>query len=187
MTFVQEGSLAMQWHERFKSRLKLRGASVRVFACRSKSWKSSELITTIIGFTSHCAGELRENDLANGRPPTPPLPTTPGGAIAAVCSKCRSRRNFRIRHAQGKIVCGWKSGQLNTRFASRGATSMYNREGLCVPKTSSGASRAAAKNLTQVIASGEASSTDLALTVSISRSWPSDSDAGPRVLRCEIR
>jgi hypothetical protein len=24
MTFVQEGSLAMQWHERIKSRLKLR-------------------------------------------------------------------------------------------------------------------------------------------------------------------
>ena len=34
MTFVQEGSLAMQWHERIKSRLKLRGASARVFACR---------------------------------------------------------------------------------------------------------------------------------------------------------
>jgi len=34
MTFVQEGSLAMQWHERIKSRLKLRDASARVFACR---------------------------------------------------------------------------------------------------------------------------------------------------------
>jgi integrase-like protein len=42
---------------------------------------------------------IRETDLANRRPPTPSLSTTPGGAIAAVCSKCRSRRNLRIRHA----------------------------------------------------------------------------------------
>jgi hypothetical protein len=32
-------------------------------------------------------GRTRENDLANRRPPTPSLPTTLGGAIAAVCSK----------------------------------------------------------------------------------------------------
>jgi len=30
MTFVQEKALAMQWHERIKSRLKLRGAFARV-------------------------------------------------------------------------------------------------------------------------------------------------------------
>jgi len=34
MTFVQEGSLAKRWHERIKSRLKLRGAAARAFGCR---------------------------------------------------------------------------------------------------------------------------------------------------------
>ena len=43
---------------------------------------------------------LRENDLANRRPPLPSLLTTLGGTIAAVCSRCRSRRNLRIRHGQ---------------------------------------------------------------------------------------
>jgi hypothetical protein len=37
---------------------------------------------------------LRENDLANCRPPLPSLTTTRGGTIAAVCSRCRSQRNF---------------------------------------------------------------------------------------------
>jgi DNA-binding response OmpR family regulator len=35
---------------------------------------------------------LRENDLAYHRPRMPPL--TLGGTIAAVCSRCRSRRNY---------------------------------------------------------------------------------------------
>src|SRR5215468_1088969 len=38
----------------------------------------------------------------SGKPPPvrPSLPTTHGGTIAAVCSRCRSRRNLRIRHRQ---------------------------------------------------------------------------------------
>src|SRR5262245_31915468 len=43
---------------------------------------------------------LRENDLANGRPPTPSLTTTLGGITAAACSRCRSRHDLRIRHGQ---------------------------------------------------------------------------------------
>ena len=43
---------------------------------------------------------LPENDVANRRPPLPFSLATPGGAIAAVCSKCRSRCNLRIRHGQ---------------------------------------------------------------------------------------
>jgi hypothetical protein len=37
---------------------------------------------------------LRENDLANRRPPTPSLITTLGGTIAAVCSRCQSQRDY---------------------------------------------------------------------------------------------
>ena len=37
---------------------------------------------------------LRENDLANRRPPVPSLTTTLGGTIAAVCSRCRPQRNY---------------------------------------------------------------------------------------------
>jgi hypothetical protein len=66
--------------------------------------KSSELITTTIAFTNRSAGALRENDLASRRlPPRVSLPTTPGGAIAVASSKCRSRRNLRIRHAQDAV------------------------------------------------------------------------------------
>jgi len=45
-----------------------------------------------IAFTSRSAAALRENDLANRRPPMPSLTTTRGGTIAAVCSRCRSQR-----------------------------------------------------------------------------------------------
>jgi hypothetical protein len=41
----------------------------------SECWKSSELITTTIAFTSRFEGALGENELANRRPPTPSLPT----------------------------------------------------------------------------------------------------------------
>jgi hypothetical protein len=37
---------------------------------------------------------LREHDLADRRPPMLSLPTTLGGTIVAVYSRCRSRRNF---------------------------------------------------------------------------------------------
>src|SRR5260370_36933263 len=65
-----------------------------------ESWKSSEIITTKIEFTSRSMAVLRENVLANRRPPMPSLPTTLGGTIAAVCSRCRSQRNLRMRHGQ---------------------------------------------------------------------------------------
>ena len=45
-------------------------------------------------FTSRSVAALRENDLANHRPRMLPLITTLGGTIAAVCSRCRSRRNY---------------------------------------------------------------------------------------------
>lgn len=45
-------------------------------------------------FTSRSVAALQENDLANHRPRMPPLITTLGGTIAAVCSRCRSRRNY---------------------------------------------------------------------------------------------
>src|SRR5262249_33783176 len=67
----------------------------------SENWKSSELIITTIAFTSRSVAAPPENDLANRRPPLPPLPATLGGIIAAVFSRCRSRRNLRIRHGQG--------------------------------------------------------------------------------------
>ena len=35
-----------------------------------------------------------QKDLANQRPPMPSLITTLGGLIAAVCSRCQSRRNY---------------------------------------------------------------------------------------------
>jgi hypothetical protein len=41
-----------------------------------ESWKSSEIITTKIAFTSRSVAALRENDLANRRPPMPSLITT---------------------------------------------------------------------------------------------------------------
>jgi hypothetical protein len=59
-------------------------------------------ITTTIAFTSRSMAILRENDLASRRPPTPSLTATRGGTIAAVCFRCRSRRNLRIRHAQAR-------------------------------------------------------------------------------------
>ncbi|MGZ9106803.1 MAG: hypothetical protein ACXW3M_13590, partial [Rhodoplanes sp.] len=65
-------------------------------------WKSSEIITTNIAFTSHSMAVLRENDLANRRRPMLCLPTTLGGTIVAVCSRCQSRRNLRIRHGQAR-------------------------------------------------------------------------------------
>jgi hypothetical protein len=43
---------------------------------------------------------LRENDLANRRPPMPSLTTMLGGTVAAVYSRCRSQRDLRIRHGQ---------------------------------------------------------------------------------------
>jgi hypothetical protein len=61
---------------------------------RSESWKSPEFITTKIAFTSRSVAALQENDLANRRPPMPSLIITLGGTIAAVCSKCQSRRNY---------------------------------------------------------------------------------------------
>jgi hypothetical protein len=53
-----------------------------------------------IAFTSRSVAALRENDLANRRPPTPSLTTTLGGTIAAVYSRCRLQRKLRIRHGQ---------------------------------------------------------------------------------------
>ena len=47
------------------------------------------------------SGVLQENDPANRRPPIPSLITTLGDTIAAVCSRCQSRSDLRIRHAQG--------------------------------------------------------------------------------------
>jgi hypothetical protein len=67
-----------------------------------ESWKNSEFITTGIAFTSRSVGALQEKDLANRRPPMPSLITTLGGTIAAVCSRCQSQRNLRIRHGQAK-------------------------------------------------------------------------------------
>ena len=58
------------------------------------SWKSSEFITTAIVFTSRSVAALPEKDLANRRQSMPPLNTTLGGAIAAVCSRCQSPRNY---------------------------------------------------------------------------------------------
>jgi transposase InsO family protein len=63
--------------------------------------EESGFITTTIAFTSRSMAALRESVLANRRPPPPSLTATPGGAIAAVCSRCRLRRNLRIRHGQG--------------------------------------------------------------------------------------
>jgi hypothetical protein len=74
-----------------------------------ESWKSSEIMTTKIAFTSRSVAALRENDLANCRPPMPSFTTTLGGTTAAVCSRCRSQRNLRIRHGQvdaGEISAG---------------------------------------------------------------------------------
>jgi hypothetical protein len=48
----------------------------------------------------------RENDQANRRPPLPSFTAGHGGTIAAVCSRCRSRRNLRIRHGQLGIAPG---------------------------------------------------------------------------------
>jgi putative transposase len=66
-----------------------------------ESWKSSEIITTKIAFTSRSVAALRENDLANRCPPTPSLTTTLGGTIAAVYSRCRLQLKLRIRHGTG--------------------------------------------------------------------------------------
>src|SRR5450759_5212410 len=66
----------------------------------SESWTSSEFITTKIAFISRSVAVLQEKDLANRRPPMPSLITTLGGTIAAVCTRCRSQRNLRIRHGQ---------------------------------------------------------------------------------------
>src|SRR5450759_4075425 len=69
----------------------------------SESWTSSEFITTKIAFISRSVAVLQEKDLANRRPPMPSLITTLGGTIAAVCSRCRSQRNLRIRHGHGRV------------------------------------------------------------------------------------
>src|SRR5262245_3556727 len=45
----------------------------------------------------------RENDLANRRPPLPSFTATHGGTIAAVCSRCRSQHNLRIRHGHAQV------------------------------------------------------------------------------------
>src|SRR5256885_9377772 len=63
-----------------------------------------------IAFTSRSTAALPEKDLANRRPPILSLITLPGGTIAAVCSRCQSRRSLRIRHGQGTILLppiGW--------------------------------------------------------------------------------
>ena len=60
----------------------------------SESWKNSEMITTKIAFTNRSVAALQESDRANPRPPMPSLITTLGGTIAAVCSRCQSRRNY---------------------------------------------------------------------------------------------
>jgi len=59
-----------------------------------ESWKSSEITTMTIAFTSRSATELRENDPGQPHPPTLLLTTTHGGTIAAVCSRCRQQRNL---------------------------------------------------------------------------------------------
>ena len=68
---------------------------------------TGEFITTGIAFTSRSVVALQEKDLANRRPPMPSLITTLGGTIAAVCSRCQSRRNLRIRHGQAMPAVGW--------------------------------------------------------------------------------
>ena len=72
----------------------------------NESWTSSGFITTNIAFTIRLMAVLRENDLANRRPPMPSLTTTRGGTIAAVCSRCQSRRNLRIRQGQRRSQRG---------------------------------------------------------------------------------
>jgi hypothetical protein len=57
--------------------------------------RSTTCFARLIAFTSRSVAALRENDLANRRPPMPPF--TRGGTTAAVCSKCRLQRNLRIR------------------------------------------------------------------------------------------
>jgi len=66
--------------------------------------EESGFITTTIAFTSRSMAALRESVLANRRPPPPSLTATPGGAIAAVCSRCRLRRNLRIRHGHHRYA-----------------------------------------------------------------------------------
>src|SRR5262249_58073616 len=56
-----------------------------------------------LSVTSRSAAALREKCLANRRRFGPSLPTTHGGTIAAVCSRCRSPRNLRIRHRHPSI------------------------------------------------------------------------------------
>jgi hypothetical protein len=56
-----------------------------------------------VAFTSRSAAALRENDLANHRPPMPSLTTTLGGTTAAVYSRCRQQRKLRIRHGQEEL------------------------------------------------------------------------------------
>src|SRR5262245_22293582 len=82
-----------------------------------ESWKSSGIITTSIAFTSRSPGALREKCLANRRRFGPSLPTTHGGTIAAVCSRCRSRRNLRIRHRHADAC---KPGNCSTDLPQRG-------------------------------------------------------------------
>jgi Resolvase, N terminal domain len=53
-------------------------------------------------FSSRSAAALRQNDLANRRPPMPSLAITRGDTIATGCSRCRLQRSLRIcqdRHA----------------------------------------------------------------------------------------
>jgi hypothetical protein len=55
-----------------------------------------------IAFSSRSAAALRQNDLANRRPPMPSLAITRGDTIATGCSRCRLQRSLRIcqdRHA----------------------------------------------------------------------------------------
>jgi len=67
---------------------------VRRVPTTTESWKSAEIITMKIAFTSRSAAALRENDLANRRPPMPSLATTRGGTTAAVYSRCQSQRDL---------------------------------------------------------------------------------------------
>src|SRR5258705_4194059 len=53
--------------------------------------KSSQNITTSMGFISLLTAVRRPNVPANRRPPMLSLHATLGGNIAAVCSRCRSR------------------------------------------------------------------------------------------------
>ena len=74
----------------------------------ARKLEESEFITTGIAFTSRSVAALRENDLANRRPPMQFLITTLGGTIAADCSKCQWQRNyeFAVDRVSSRHVAG---------------------------------------------------------------------------------